>query len=69
MEATLAMSFWLIEPVLASVMLSMMVYVMLGLFQHEMDERLFTKTVQEFGWFAGIVFVVVAATVIFRWMQ
>jgi hypothetical protein len=66
-EAALALSFWLIEPLLASVMLSMMVYVLLGVFQHEIDKRLFPKTVQEFSWFAVIVFLIVTVTVLYRW--
>jgi len=67
MEATLALSFWLVEPLMASVMLSMMVYVLLGLFQHEIDKRLFSKTIQEYVGFAIIVFVIVSLTVLVRW--
>lgn len=67
LEATMAISFWLIEPLLASVILAMMVYVLLGIYQHEVDKRLFGKTVQEFGWFALIVFLIVTGTVIYRW--
>lgn len=67
-ELALAISFWLIDPPLASVMLSMVMYVVTGLFQHEMEGRMFAKTVQEFVGFAIIVFVVIATAVMTRWI-
>jgi hypothetical protein len=67
-EMALALTFWLIDVPLASVMLSMGVYVVLGLFQHDLEKRLFSRTVQEYLGFAGIVFVVVSLAVILRWM-
>ena len=67
-ELALAISFWLIDPPLASVMLSMVMYVVTGLFQHEMEGRMFAKTVQEFVGFALIVFVVIATAVMTRWI-
>lgn len=67
-ELALAISFWAIDPSLASVMLSMAMYVVMGLFQHEAEGRLFARTVQEFVGFAAIVFVVVVLAVIRRWL-
>jgi hypothetical protein len=68
-ELALAISFWLIDPPLASVMLSMATYVIMGLFQHEAEGRLFPRTVQEFAGFSSIVFLVVIVTTIIRWMN
>jgi hypothetical protein len=68
-EMAIAMSFWLISVPLASVLLAMGMYVTLGLFLHDMEERLFARTIQEYLGFAGIVFVVVITTVIVRWMR
>lgn len=68
MEMTMAMTFWQVEPLMASVMLSMMTYVLLGLFQQDIDKRLFRKTIQEYVWFMGIVYLVVASVVMSRWM-
>lgn len=68
-EMAIALSYWLIEVPLASVMLAMGMYVLLGLFQHDTEGRLFSRTIQEYLGFAGIVFVVVAAAVIFRWTR
>jgi hypothetical protein len=67
-QLAMAISFWLIDPPLASVMLSMVMYVVAGLFQHEMEGRMFAKTVQEFVGFAIIVFVVIATAVMTRWI-
>ncbi len=68
LEMTLAITFWQVEPLMASVMLSMMTYVLLGLFQQNIDKRLFRKTIQEYLWFGMIVYLVVAGVVISRWM-
>jgi len=68
-EMSFVLSFWSIEPVMASVMLAMVMYVLLGLFQHEVDRRLFGKTVQEFVGFAIIVYLVVSVTVLLRWQS
>ncbi len=68
-QLAVAMSFWLISVPLASVVLAMGMYVTLGLFQHDLEGRLFNRTVQEYLGFAGIVFVVVVAAVIFRWAR
>lgn len=68
-ECAMAMSFWLIGAPLASVMLAMGMYVILGFFQHDLEGRLFSRTIQEYLGFAGIVFVVVTAAVIFRWTR
>ncbi len=67
-EVAIAMSFWLIDVPLASVVLAMAMYVVLGLFQHDLEGRLFERTIQEYMGFAAIVFVVVVTAVIFRWM-
>lgn len=68
-EGALTLSFWLIDVALASVMLSMMTYVLLGFFQQDLEQRLFTRTIQEYSGFAVIVFVVIVATVFWRWMN
>ena len=64
-----AMTFWLIDPPLASILLAMGMYVILGMFQHDAEGRLFTRTIQEYIWFAAIVYVVVAAAVVARWIN
>lgn len=68
-EMAIALSFWLIEVPLASVVLAMGMYVVLGLFQHDTEGRLFSRTIQEYLGFAGIVFVVVTMAVVLRWMR
>lgn len=68
-QMAVAMSFWLISVPLASVLLAMGMYVTLGLFQHDLEGRLFSRTIQEYLGFAGIVFVVVVTTVISHWMR
>jgi len=68
-EMAIALSFWLIDVPLASVVLAMGTYVTLGLFQHDIEERLFSRTIQEYLGFASIVFVVVTIAVIFRWTR
>lgn len=67
-EMAVAISFWQIDVPMASVTLSMGMYVILGLFQHDLEERLFKRTVQEYLGFAVIVLLVVVATVAMRWM-
>jgi transcriptional/translational regulatory protein YebC/TACO1 len=64
-----ALSFWLISVPLASVLLAMGMYVTLGLFQHDLEGRLFARTIQEYVGFAGIVVVVVVVAAVFRWMR
>jgi hypothetical protein len=68
-EIAIALSFWLIEVPMASVVLAMGMYVILGLFQHDTEGRLFSRTIQEYLGFAGIVFVVVTTAVMIRWMR
>ncbi len=68
-ELALALSFWLIDVPLASVVLAMGMYVVLGLFQHDLEDRLFARTIQEYVGFATIVFLVVTIAVIVRWMR
>lgn len=68
-QMAIALSFWLIEVPLASVVLAMGMYVILGLFQHDTEGRLFSRTIQEYLGFAGIVFLVVTMAVVFRWMR
>lgn len=68
-ELSMATAFWLIDAPLASISLAMGMYVVLGLFQHEAEGRLFGRTIQEYVWFAGIVYVVVTAAVVNRWIH
>lgn len=69
MQAALPLTFWLIDAPLSGITLSMMMYVQLGILQHEAEKRLFTRTVQEYLGFAIIVLIVVVATVLSRWMS
>jgi len=68
-EIAWAITFWLIDIPLASVLLAMGMYVILGIFQHNMEGRLFARTLQEYLWFAGIVYMVVAGAVLMRWVS
>lgn len=68
-EMAMVLSFWLIGVPLASIVLAMGMYIVLGLFQHDLEGRLFVRTIQEYLGFATIVFVVVATAVIFRWTR
>ncbi len=68
-EIAVALSFWLIDVPLSSVVLAMGMYVTLGLFQHDLEGRLFTRTIQEYLGFAGIVFAVVTLSVIYHWAR
>lgn len=67
-EVATVLAFWLIEAPFASILLSMMVYVLLGLFQHQIEKRLFTRTVVEYISFAILVLIVVTLSVLYRWM-
>lgn len=68
-EFALALSFWLISVPLASILLAMGMYVILGLFSHDLEGRLFSRTVQEYLGFAVIVFGVVVMAVLFGWAR
>lgn len=68
-QMAVAISFWLIGVPLSSVLLAMGMYVSLGLFQHDLEGRLFVRTIQEYLGFAVIVFVVVTTAVMIRWMR
>ena len=68
-EMATALSFWLIGVPLASVVLAMGMYIVLGIFQHDMEGRLFARTVQEYVSFALIVLVVVITAVFFGWTR
>lgn len=66
-EIALAMNFWLVDVAMGSILLSMAVYVLLGVFQHQLEGRLFKKTLQEYIGFGVIVFIIVATSVFLRW--
>lgn len=66
-ETVMALSFWLTDAAMASILLSMMVYVTLGIFQHKLEKRLFARTAQEYLGFAAIVFAVVVISILSRW--
>jgi hypothetical protein len=68
-EMAVALSYWLIGVPLASVVLAMGMYVVLGLFQHDMEGRLFSRTIQEYVGFALIVFGVVITAVFISWTR
>ncbi len=68
-EIALCLTFWLISVPMSSVVLATGMYVILGLFQHDLEDRLFSQTIQEYLSFAGIVFTVVTIAVISRWMR
>lgn len=62
-----AMSFWLVDVAMGSILLSMAVYMLLGVYQHQLEGRLFRKTLQEYIGFGVIVFFIVATSVFLRW--
>ena len=66
-QFALALSFWPVDVAMGSIFLAMVVYVMLGLLQHLVEERLFRKTLQEYLGFGGIVFAIVVVSVFLRW--
>lgn len=66
-QVALGISFWLIDPPMTSVLLAMITYVVMGLFQHEIDERLFERTIQEYIGFALMVVCVVMIVAIIHW--
>lgn len=68
-ELAVALCFWLISVPLASVVLAMGMYIVLGLFQHDLEGRLFVRTIQEYIGFAIIVFAVVTIAVVMRWTR
>jgi len=68
-EAAVAISFWLVDVALVSIFLSMILYVVLGLFQHELEERLFARTLQEYVGFGVLVFLIILVVVLSRWMR
>lgn len=68
-EMGFALSYWLIGVPLASVVLAMGMYVILGLFQHDTEGRLFGRTIQEYLGFAGIVMAVVVTAVFVGWTR
>lgn len=68
MEVAVAISFWLVDVSLISIFLSMIVYVVLGLMQHELEERLFVRTLQEYVGFGILVFVIIVSVVFGRWI-
>lgn len=68
-EAATVLAFWYIEAPFASILLTMLVYVLLGLFQHKLEKRLFGRTVSEYMSFAILVLVIVTVAVFVRWMS
>ncbi len=66
-EFAMAVAFWPIDVAMGSIFLSMVLYALLGLFQHHLEDRLFRKTVDEYLGFAAMVFVVVVISVLLRW--
>lgn len=68
-ELALVLSFWPVEVAMGSIFLAMVMYVILGIFQHFLEQRLFRKTLQEYLGFGVIVFVIVLASVTMRWGQ
>lgn len=66
-QLTAALSFWLVDVAMGSIFLAMVVYVLLGIYQHELEDRLFKKTMQEYAGFGLIVFLIVVVSVILRW--
>lgn len=68
-QVSIALCFFLIDAPLSSIVLSMMVYVLLGIFQHNMEKRLFARTAQEYLGFALIVLLVAIYSTLARWMS
>ncbi|MEI6690879.1 MAG: hypothetical protein WCL07_03975 [bacterium] len=67
-EVAVAISFWQIDVSLISIYLSMIVYVVLGILQHELEDRLFARTIQEYVGFGMLVFGIIVAMVMTRWI-
>ncbi len=67
-ELAVAISFWQIDVALISIFLSMIVYVVLGIFQHELEDRLFARTIQEYVGFGILVFGIISTMVMWRWI-
>lgn len=66
-QVSMALSFWPVEAAMGSIFLAMVLYVILGLFQHLMEERLFKRAISEYMTFGVIVFIIVVVSVFFRW--
>lgn len=65
LEVAMAISFLPFTVWVASMVLVTMVYVGLGLFQHELSDRLFEQTLQEYVWIGS--FVLIASLLVTRW--
>lgn len=66
-QSAVALCFFLIDAPLASIVLAMMVYVLLGIFQNNVEKRLFARTAQEYLGFALIVIIVAIYSALSRW--
>jgi len=66
-QMALVLSFWLVDVAMGSIFMSMTVYVLLGMYQHKLEGRLFQKTIQEYIGFGLIVFFIVSVTVLLKW--
>jgi hypothetical protein len=65
-EFGLVTSFLPVDLAMASLLLSMLMYVILGLFQHLLRGRLFKKTRREYIWFGLIVLLIVSFSVFLK---
>lgn len=61
-EVALFLSFWPVTVTVGSLFLTTMLYVLLGLFQHHIDERLFIRTAYEYIFVGVVVFITVLLT-------
>ncbi len=61
-EVALFLSFWPVTVTVGSLFLTTMMYVLLGLFQHHLDERLFRRTAYEYILVGVVVFITVFLT-------
>ncbi len=64
-EVALAISFWPLTVSTGSLFLITILYILLGLSQSDLQERLFAKTVREYLWVGGLVFLTIFLTA--RW--
>jgi hypothetical protein len=61
-EVVLAISFWPMPVSTSSLFLITVLYILLGLVQNDLQERLFKKTIREYLWVGVIVFLTIFLT-------
>ena len=67
LELAMVVSFLPVEVALGSLFLAMAMYVLLGLMQHSLEEKLFKKTMNEYIFFAFLGLIMIVVTSIVGW--